>query len=325
MRIELVPPEKAYQLAELFPNISYTKEFSCFQAKRYGANCLFLGVYQGDSLICIFPVDYFAKGMAFSVFKDYTEPLFTDNKQKINWREVLAIAKKKLDCNYFELTFGAIDSPDDYFDQWQKTGLSLFVLRVGEGLDRNSFFKIFDKKTRNQIRKGEKENFNFQIGGMEFAKIFYVLYKENMERHGSPAKPFDFFLDLFESYGKKCQLLMVFNGDLMIGANMVVVNGCYLRLLFNVSMTEYWQFCVNNLLYYNTIEWGYGLGVRTFDFGPGSNKDTSHNHFKLGFGAKQLPILKIRQGSIWHSLSTFIKQKKYNLIIRFNKLWKILN
>ncbi|OGF30640.1 hypothetical protein A3H09_01680 [Candidatus Falkowbacteria bacterium RIFCSPLOWO2_12_FULL_45_13] len=321
MKIESVPIEEVLKLTEFFPSFSYTKEFLKFQKKRYGLASDLLGVYDKGKLVCLLPVNY-SSTAAYSVYKDYTEPFITGDEQKVDWPEVARAVKKKLGCDYFELNFGFTGAIRANFSEFKATALSFFVLRLGLGENQESFFKKFDKKTRNQIRKAEKYNFVFKTVGAESSAVFYDLYKENMGRHGTPAKPLSFFHDLFACYGEKCRLLLLWDQTELAGANLAVASGRYLRLFFSLSRVKYWQHCVNDLLYFKTIDWAYGRGVRTIDFGASSNQDKSHNHFKLGFGAEQWPILNYRQGSKWHYIKDFLRQKKYNLKIRLNKIKK---
>lgn len=322
MNIELVPIEIALKQTEFFPSLSYSKEFLNFQKKRYDLASDFFGIYHDGKLVCILPVNHSAV-KAYSVYKDYTEPFFIGEQREINWPEAVKTIKKKLGCSYFELNFGPIGLSKNKFSGFKAAPLAFFILQLGEEENEESVFKKFDKKVRNQIRKAEKYSFNFKTAGAEALEIFYDLYKENMERHGTPVKPLSFFLDLFACYGEKCRLLLVWDGAELAGANLAVLNGGYLRLFFSLSKVKYWNFCVNDWLYYKTIKWAYGRGVRIFDFGASSNKDASHNHFKLGFGAAELPIINYRQGSKWQYFKDYFRQKKYNLRIRLNKLKKV--
>lgn len=115
---------------------------------------------------------------------------------------------------------------------------------------------------------------------------------------------------------------MVLKGEVLAGVNLVIINNNYLRLLFNLSRVEYWDKCINDFLYHKMIEYGYDQGVRVFDFGPSVSHDLSHNHFKLGFGALQIPIVKLRQGAIKYFIEDYLSQKRYNFKIFLKKLWR---
>ncbi len=322
MKIEIVPAETAYDMTKNFPNIAYTAEFLRWQKKRQGLDSFFIGFYQAEKLTGLMPVNYSPKGRAYSVFKDYTEPLLTDGQLKIDWPEVAQAIRKKFGYDYFEMNFGFVGSSPGYLPGFKTTPLSFFVLKLGDGLSEEAIFEKFDKKTRNQIRKGKRSEFILKVGGAESLEKIYALYRENMQRHGTPAKSLDYFQDLFDCFGPKCLALMAYDGERLAGVNLAIANNNYLRLMFNLSEVEYWDKCVNDFLYYKMIGYGYGQGVRVFDFGPSASQDISHNHFKLGFGARQFPIVNLKQGAIRYFIIDYFKQKKFNFKIFAKKLWK---
>ena len=55
------------------------------------------------------------------------------------------------------------------------------------------------------------------------------------------------------------------------------------------SRRAYWNQCPNNLLYWGGITWAIENGLKTFDFGR-SIRNSGHAHFKLQWGAEELPL-----------------------------------
>ncbi len=264
------------------PDIAYAEEFFALQKKRYGAHSEFVGIYRDDMLAAVIPVNYFPGKEAFSVHKDYTKP-HVIAQEDINWQSVVELLKEKYGVGYAELYFAGT--------QGKKTPLSAFVLELAEHETQETIWAKYHKKTRNEVRKAEKFNFTVRSGGQEIVEDFHRLYTENMKRHGTKARPLAYFNDLFEKYKEKCGIIAAFDGGTAVGANFFLTHNAYLRLAFNVSDVAYWDKCVNNLLYDRTIASGYARGIRMFDFGPGLNSDTSHNKFKLGFGAQLIPLV----------------------------------
>ncbi|MFC1613185.1 lipid II:glycine glycyltransferase FemX [Patescibacteria group bacterium] len=306
------------ELSEYINNvadITYSKEFFSLQKKRYNFDNGFIGIYENDKLLAIFPANYSEKEF-YSVYKNYCEPIIFES---VNWKSVISAIKEKFNVKYTELNFCFEKSILNQMDL-TKTALSCFVLKIDKSENRETLFKKFNKKTRNEIRKAEKFGFEMKIGGIEYLEKIYELYKENMKRHGTPAKSKDYFSDLFSWYNRKCRAIMVFDKEILAGVNLILINGNCLRLPFNLSKKEYWNKCVNNLVYYKMIEWGSSEGIRVFDFGPNLDNDKSHSHFKLGFGAEKFPIYKLAVGNKSYFIKKWINQKRYNLKIRMNRI-----
>ncbi|OGD32439.1 hypothetical protein A3C91_02255 [Candidatus Azambacteria bacterium RIFCSPHIGHO2_02_FULL_52_12] len=295
------------------PDIAYAEESFLLQEERYGARSEFAGIYRDGALAAVIPVNYFPGKEVFSVHKDYTKP-YVILEGDIDWQDVVELLKEKYGVAYAELHFVGTSG--------KKTPLSAFILELAERETQETIWAQYHKKTRNEVRKAEKSNFTVRAGGKEMLEDFYRLYKENMRRHGTPARPLSYFDDFFKQYKEKCGIIATYDGDTAVGANFFLLHNACLRLAFNVSNVAYWDKCVNNLLYDRTIAWGYTRGVRVFDFGPGLNSDMSHNKFKLGFGAKQIPLVKYSAGSKWHALKKWAANKRHALKIRVHKLTK---
>lgn len=303
------------------PDITFSQEFINFQREKHGMQSEFLGIFDKNSLACFFPINY-AKARAFSVYKSYTTPYFVKNDFIVDWQDVARSVKKKYMFDAVELNFYFIN---DYnrTAHLKASNSSCSILQTGEGESRETLLEKFNKKTRNEIRKSETNNFNIKIGGAEEIDNIFKLYLENMQRHGTPARSKDYFIKLFQCYGNYCRALMVYDDNKLIGLNLFLFKKQYLRLIFNLSKIEYWRKCVNNFIFFKMIEWGHKEGVRIFDYGPSLNTDKSHGHFKQGFGAKQIPIFKIFQGSKRIVLQKWLSQKRFSLKIKLKKYFNI--
>lgn len=310
--VRTIARKEAQELTARISDITYAQEFSLLQEKRYGAQSEFAGIYRNDELVAIIPVNYFLGKEVYSVHKDYTNPCIIAEGD-IDWQEVAELLKEKYGVGYAELHFVGTSG--------KKTPLSVFILELSDGMMREEIRDVYHKKTRNEVRKAEKFNFTVRLGGTEMLEGFYRLYVENMKRHGTPARPLTYFEDLLGYYKEKGAIISAFDGDMAVGANFLLLHNTYLRLALNVSDVAYWDKCVNNLLYDRTIAFGYEQGIRIFDFGPGLNSDASHNKFKLGFGAKQIPLVRYTEGSQWHMLKKWTANKRYALKIRARKLF----
>ncbi len=318
MNIKLLTYDEAYEAIKNADNITYSKEFFDFQEKKSGLKGGFLKISRDNNPILLIPVNYDEKNkIYFLPFKDYTEPIFLSDNKNIDFKKLAEEIKKNLNAKDIEMNLAFINNPLKIPINSQ---LSTFVLKVQSDDNEANIMDRFDKKTRNEVRKSESFSIKTSINGMDILNNFYQLYKENMDRHGSFPKNLDYFKDLFEYYGEKIKIITAFDDDLLIGANLILTHNKYLKLILNISKKEYWPKCINNFLYYQTIKFALNNNIKIIDFGPSSNKDTSHNKFKIDFGAEQMPIYKISAASPLYAVKNWLNQKKYNLKLRLNKL-----
>lgn len=294
-------------------DIAYAEEFSLFQKKYHELESEYLGMYDNDALVAVIPVNYKKGKEAFSVHKDYVNPYIL-TKKNIDWKEVAALMRQHYGAKSARLYFTGVTG--------EKTPLSTFIIRLPNGMTHEEIRMRYDKKTRNEVRKGEKAGFTLRIGGSELLDDFYLLYRENMARHGTPPKTKEYFEDLLSCFKEKCRIIAAYDGSILTGANLILLHNEYLRLSFNVSKTIYWDKCINNFLYDHMITKWYDKGVRVFDFGPSLNKDASHNKFKIGFGAQQVPLFEFSSASGAYRVRKWFAQKRHNVKIRARRLKK---
>ncbi|KKQ40789.1 MAG: hypothetical protein US60_C0052G0009 [Microgenomates group bacterium GW2011_GWC1_37_8] len=305
-----------------FPGLAYAREFLCFQEKHYSLKNIFLKITNDGIPTAIIAVNL-KSNEAFSVYKDYAHLFFLDTRQKdFNWLTLANVVKKKIGASYFELQFAQFEGTPSH-DGLVPSPLSIFVLSLNNEKTEADLLNLFDKKTRNEIRKSKRYGFEVKMIRIDMLDDIYALYIENMKRHGTPPKPMGYFEDLFHCFGEKCKCLGVLSNGELVGLNIFQVNKDYLRLIFNLSKVKFWNACVNNLLYYETIEWAALNGVKIIDFGPSLNNDHGHNRFKLGFGAKRMPIFSVVDAGVVFRFRKWIRQKWYNLRLRYAKTFNV--
>lgn len=318
--LRIIDKKEADRAVPDFDSLGYSQGFGCFQKRRYGLDTAMMEILDDNrKTTAILPIN-FALKEAYGLYKDYVEPSNIDRSKNIDWSEVAKAVNKEFGLRYTEFSLAFASSGIEL--PIRPSRLSCFVLRLEDGLDRDMILAKANKKTRNEVRKSEKYGFDIRLKGTEAIDEIYQLYAQNMERHGTPPKSKQIFADLFDSYGKDCAAMLAYKQDELAGINIAIKKGGYLRLAYNFSLKKYWDQCINNFLYHRMIADEYADGVRIFDFGPSSVDDKSHNHFKIGFGARQIPIYKITEGSILHHAQKWIRQKRYNMKLRINKLKK---
>lgn len=321
--VKILSVEEGISLIKDFFHLSYSLEFFKLIKNKHGFKGGFLAVYKNEEILLVFPVNFLNDELV-SVYNYYSEPYFLKNIDYDIWPNIIKSIKRNFKFKNINLVFGFIRNRQN-IEYFKVSRRSCYVLQLKNENTREAILKKFNKKTRNEIRKSEKYGFNISIkAGKDLSPedfdLVYGLYGGNMSRHGIRVKSKEFFHDLFSFYGDQCKIIVsYFNNDLA-GVNIAVVHGEYLLLMYNFSDKKYWSGCINNFLYFKMIEWGNKIGIKIFDFGPSPNNFKDLNHFKLGFGAEKIPLVKMVSSKKSYLFKKWIQQKKYNLKIRLNRL-----
>jgi FemAB-related protein (PEP-CTERM system-associated) len=157
-----------------------------------------------------------------------------------------------------------------------------FLLDVSLGID-DVWQNKLKSKTRNQIRKAEKHNFNVKFGGKDLLNDFYGVISKCWRDLGTPVhnfKLFELILDAFEN--KVCLVVLYDQSTPVSTALLFNINGV-LSHPFAGTINEYKPSSVNNLLYWNIIKFACDNGIKTFDMGR-SRLDQGTYKFKKSWG-----------------------------------------
>jgi hypothetical protein len=228
---------------------------------------------------------------------------------------------KDIITNYFMNSSNVVS----YFSvNWPKNNAAIghYLLNLNKSVSVNNRFDLYQKKTRNQVRKSYLTNFDIDIGNPPSG--FYELYASSMKRLGGITKDRSYFECLERFMGNSIVCISIFDRGQLIGCNYLILSGTYIMLMFNVSNERYWSYYINDRLYDELIVWAIKNSIDYVDFGPGVKKDLGHNHFKAGFGATWRPIINIKQLGLLIKIRLFIGDKKRNFHLRFLKLLSYL-
>jgi FemAB-related protein (PEP-CTERM system-associated) len=137
-------------------------------------------------------------------------------------------------------------------------------------------------KTRNQVRKGQKENFTISTGHDQL-DAFYQVFHEHMRDLGSPAHSRRYYETIVEELGDRMTFLVVRDGDeLAAGALLFWTNGTAMNL-HTVALRKFNSRCPNYLIYWTMIEAACARGCTRFDMGR-SEADSNNIKFKANWG-----------------------------------------
>src|SRR5262245_57165947 len=137
-------------------------------------------------------------------------------------------------------------------------------------------------KTRNQIRKGQKEGFTVATGHDQLAG-FHRVFHEHMRDLGSPAHSLRYYEAMVEELGDRMDFLVVRDGDeLAAGALLFWINGTAMNL-HTVALKRFNPRCPNYLIYWTMIESACRRGYTRFDMGR-SEAESNNIRFKANWG-----------------------------------------
>jgi len=143
-------------------------------------------------------------------------------------------------------------------------------------------------KTRNQVRRGQKEGFTLARGPGELGAFFDVFHR-HMRDLGSPAHARRFHEAIAEHLGDRAEFLVVRDGRALVaGALLFQVNGTAMNL-HTVALRQYNRRCPNYLVYWEMIQRSCAAGARWFDMGR-SRVGSPQMQFKANWGVREVPL-----------------------------------
>ncbi|NPV10181.1 MAG: GNAT family N-acetyltransferase [Ignavibacteria bacterium] len=310
-------------------NIFQTSTWVTNYQKIYYPNAKSLGlfIYEDNSLVGLIPLIkanlYFIKVVGSPIRHSLTPFMgfaFQEGKFETCFNALLDYAKS-MKANILSLTQGEL-FPNNVrnikYSQINTYTTSVISLLQTE----DELWKKIDSKTRNQIRKGEKNNFNisFDISPEiinSYLELRTILYqKQGMEYELSNR----FLLNMFNKLPKKSiQLLTIEYENKLISAGVFLLFNKTCYYWDGVSKAEYNKLCPNNVIQWFIIKWAKSNGFYWYDLG-GTNTP-SIAHFKKGYGGitKEYNSVQIFRPEILSKIWNYWKQKTIKKNPRLNK------
>lgn len=159
-------------------------------------------------------------------------------------------------------------------------------LAVPESTEK--LWKMFDSKLRNQIRKGEKNNFSVTWGGQDQLEAFYDVLSQNMRDLGTPIYGRKLFQSILTTFPTQVELCVVRDGVKPIAVGMLLHGEGITEVPTASSLREYNPSCANMLMYRHLLERAVDRKQKIFDFGR-STSDGPTFKFKKQWGAEPHP------------------------------------
>jgi serine/alanine adding enzyme len=145
------------------------------------------------------------------------------------------------------------------------------------------------KGVRNQIRKAERAGLSVEYEGAAALASFYDTFAARMHDLGSPVHGLAFLWEVIDAFGPRARVALVKKGNATIGGLIALRFNDRVVVPWASCLKEYFAFCPNMLLYWETIRAACADGCTRFDFGR-STRHSGTYHFKRQWGAQEEPL-----------------------------------
>ncbi len=176
-------------------------------------------------------------------------------------------------------------------------------------------WKRFDPKVRNQIRKGEKQNFEVIWGCGEVLADYYDVFARNMRDLGTPVFGKDLFRAILDSFPDGAEFCVVRLDGKAIAAALLTHGQTTTEVPSASALREFNVTNANMFMYWQLLQRAIARQQQTFDFGR-STVDSNTYRFKKQWGAEPHPAVwqyYVRQGTVGDMR---IEGGKYDRMIR---------
>ena len=160
------------------------------------------------------------------------------------------------------------------------------TLDLTEGAD--SVWQALSPKTRNQVRRGQKEGFTI-AHGPDQADAFADVFQQHMRDLGSPAHGLPYYRAITRHLEHAAHYLVVRDQHTVVAGALLLVSGQTAMNVHTVALRAYNRRCPNYLLYWDMIERGAALGCTRLDMGR-SEVGSSQLAFKANWNTCEVPL-----------------------------------
>jgi peptidoglycan pentaglycine glycine transferase (the first glycine) len=168
-----------------------------------------------------------------------------------------------------------------------------FVFRLDiKGKTEEEVLKIFNQKTRYNIRLAIRKGVTVTIGSKEDIPEFHKIMYETGVRDKFVIRDASYFETMLDKLGNNVRLYLAYYDDKLIAGTIAIVYGNKCWYLYGASSNEHRNVMPNYLLQWEMIKWAIEAGCDIYDFrGVSGDLDESNPlyglyRFKKGFGGK---------------------------------------
>jgi CelD/BcsL family acetyltransferase involved in cellulose biosynthesis len=160
--------------------------------------------------------------------------------------------------------------------------------------DPDTIWSSLRKPIQRQIKKSESLGVKVRLARQrdEITSFYRLHVRTRSQKHGMPAQPSRFFLDLWDTFAAQgaLQLLLAEHQGSVIAGMILLAAGATVRYAYGASHEAYLPLAPNNLLMWTAITWGCQHGYQTLDLGRTACDNAGLMEFKRRWGATQEPL-----------------------------------
>jgi len=153
----------------------------------------------------------------------------------------------------------------------------------------NELWNGFKSKLRSQIKRPQKEGFQFILGSTELVKEFYSVFAANMHDLGSPVHSRELIDAVVRSFGHRAHVGIVRAGSKPVAGGIILEMNELVAIPWASSLNEYSRSSPNMLLYWGFLEYAADHGFKRFDFGRSTPGEGTYR-FKEQWGATPIGL-----------------------------------
>jgi FemAB-related protein (PEP-CTERM system-associated) len=215
-------------------------------------------------------------------FAVYGGPAAVDPEARTALIDAAVVLAGKLGVEHLELRDRTVFRPD-----WPQQDLYVTFRRpLLDDVEANLL--AVPRKQRAMVRKGIKNGLRSDIDAS--VDRFFALYADNMHRHGTPAFGPAYFRALADTFGERCEFLVVADAA---GTPVSGVCSFYFRdevlPYYAGDRTAARDLAANDFKYWELMRRACERGLRVFDYGR-SKKGTGSFDFKKNWGFVPTPL-----------------------------------
>jgi FemAB-related protein (PEP-CTERM system-associated) len=156
-----------------------------------------------------------------------------------------------------------------------------FTFRKAIDPDIGQNMQAIPRKQRAMVRKGIKNGLISEID--DGVDRFFLLFADNVKRHGTPALPKRYFALLREVFGKDCEVLSVLHEGQVISSVLTFYFKDEILPYYAGDREDARHLAANDFKYWELMRRGCERGYRLFDYGR-SKRGTGQYDFKKNWG-----------------------------------------
>jgi hypothetical protein len=312
---------------ETFPfgTIYHTKAYLNFFSNTYNLDKKLFTFYENRNLVGIFPIFEIFKGpikIAGSPLKisiPYLGPLIPEHYLE----ELFLAIQKILDSEGIKQTFTTFSFSVSTKEWINKINNSKFILNeeyktyvidLSKGKDK--LWTLLSSSCRRSVKKAKKSNITILYQDMRenVNDILNLAKKVYRRTNRTPAFTDKFYMNMFsELYPNYMESFILKYEEKIIATCIFLKFNKKIYIVDALGDPDYFHLRINNLIYWEIIEWGIKNNYETFDL-TGANTPGISN-FKAGFGGdlKIYPAVKVYSSrSLFYIETIYLKLRKFH-------------